>query len=111
MTQEDYLKHILELKKEHPEMEIKFCVDSNEISDSKYTYHQIFKVEISKWYEDMFGYFYTDKHNIVEDIKYNLFESDTVLTDTDQGKIAEDKYNNLPFVICVYTEAGWTINR
>jgi hypothetical protein len=51
-TQEEFLQEILDLKKANPEMDIHFCIDSDELGEYGWIVHKIIRVEISPWYRE-----------------------------------------------------------
>lgn len=104
-TQEQFLEEILQLKKEKPELEIHFCVDSDEILESGWTVHKITQVEISTWYQD-------DERILTEDGEIldhftDEIEGSEELTDDEVEKIINSRFEKeVKLAICVYTHAG-----
>lgn len=103
-TQEDFVKEILELKTKNPEMEIKFCVDSEDVLESGWTYHEIYNVEICPWFNDG-EEILTDENEIREHFDSEI--TDVRLSDEEVKKLIDEKYEKeVKDVICVFTEAG-----
>jgi hypothetical protein len=48
-TNRDYLKEVIKLMEENPEMEVKIFVDSYEVVDMSFTDHRITEVKICPW--------------------------------------------------------------
>jgi hypothetical protein len=105
-SQEDFLNEILKLKSENPELDIKFCVCSEQIYESGWTYHEISKVEVCPWYQEEEEIF-TSKGEIIERLTY-LIECemfDDEVTDYEINQIAEERYKSVKQAICVFTSA------
>jgi hypothetical protein len=102
-TQEQFLQEILELKTKNSEMEIHFCVDSDEILDTGWTAHKITKVEISPWfcYDERI---LTDEDEIKEHFE-NM--ADYELPEKEMEAHIESRYESeVKMAICVFTHAG-----
>ena len=105
-TQEEYLKEILELKAQHPEMDIHFCVDSDELCDSGWTAHRITGVEINPWWFDGGERIETDEDNIRDEME-NLIFIEEGMTDEECKKAVDEQYQKeVKEAFCVYTHAG-----
>ncbi len=104
-TQEEFLQEILDLKKQHPEADIHFCVDSDEILEYGWTAHKITRVEISPWWFDGGERIETDEDVIRDKMKNILFVDG--MTDEECKKAVDEQYQKeVKEAICVYTHAG-----
>jgi hypothetical protein len=102
IPQEQHLQHILDLKRENPEMEIHFCIDSDFINDYGWTDHQIVDVNIMPWYR-VGERISTDKNLIIE-MMYEGIPNE--ISDEDADAIVTRKYEKeVKQVICVFTIA------
>lgn len=102
--QEEYLLEILELKKQNPEMDIHFCIDSDQMLEEGWTAHKIGKVEISPWLEDG-EYILTEESEIRDHFECLL--SDECKNEAELEKAIDEKYDEeVKDAICVYTYAG-----
>ena len=101
--QEQFLQEILDLKKANPEMEIHFCVDSDEILETGWTAHKITKVEINPWYcED--ECILTDEDEIKEHFEKT---ADYELPENVMESHVNERYESeVKMAICVFTHAG-----
>lgn len=103
-TQEQFLREILELKTNNSEMEIHFCVDSDEILESGWTAHMITKVEVSPWYAEG-ERIYTDEDEIKEHFEDLLYDED--IGDSELESLVNEMYSQqVKEAICVFTHAG-----
>lgn len=103
-TQEQFLREILDLKSKNTEMEIHFCVDSDEILDFGWTAHKITKVEIKPWYCDD-ERILTDEDEIKEHFE-NMADY-TELPEKEKGRYVDLRYKaEVKNAICVFTHAG-----
>lgn len=91
IPQETWLERILDLKRKHPEMEIKFCADSEDMYQDGWTPHRIAEISICPWYEHEYR-IYTDEDEIKE-LLSGLYDSNMV----------EMIYEKIKKVICVLT--------
>lgn len=102
-TQEQFLQEILDLKSKNPEMEIHFCVDSDEILDIGWTAHIITKIEVSPWFCDD-ERILTDEYEIKEHFE-NM--ADYELPEKEIEAHVEARYESeVKMAICVFTHAG-----
>lgn len=105
-SQEDLLNEILKMKYLNPELDIKFCVGSEQVYESGWTYHEISRVEICPWYQEE-EMIFTDKGGIIqrfiELIECEIFDDD--VTDYEINQIAEERYKSVKQAICVFTSA------
>lgn len=95
MSQLDFVKEIVRLKKEFPSYEIIFFVASDEMADTVYTSHEIsgVLVEPVMKYGD---YIYIGGSNIRERLEYDGYDPDVI----------DSMYKELVnMTICVYTGA------
>lgn len=103
-TQEQFLQEALELKKQNPEMDIHFFVDSEQVLESGFTAHKIEKVEISPWFEDG-DQIILDEDQIKEHLECFLY--DEYENDVELAKAVDRKYDaEVKKAICIYTYAG-----
>jgi len=102
--QEEYLLEILELKKQNPEMDIHFCIDSDQMLEDGWTAHKIGKVEISPWLEDG-EMILTEESEIRDHFECLLY--DECKNEAELEKAIDEKYDEeVKDAICVYTYAG-----
>lgn len=102
MKQEQFLQQVLELKKQNPEMEIHLFVDSDEITDYRWSHHEICKVEISEWFH-AFNEIMTDEDMIRA---YLTEEADDGLSEEQLKVYVDSRYaEEVTMAICVYTRA------
>lgn len=103
-TQEEYLLEILDLKKQNPAMEIRFCIDSDQMLEDGWTAHKIGKVEISPWLED--GDEILTEESEIRD-HFECLLSDEYKNEAELEKAIDEKYDaEVTEAICVYTYAG-----
>jgi len=103
MTQETFLNRILDLKRANPEMEIHFCIDSEEINDAGWTDHKIVNVEIMPWYQE------GEEILVYRDHIFDHFTNSLPLDiPADEAvKIVEERFRNeVKYAICVFTSAA-----
>lgn len=104
-TQEQFLEEILNLKKERPDLDIHFCVDSEELVECSWTAHKIYSVSINSWYQDD-ERIYTDDGEIL-DLFADEIDNAENLTDEEIEKIIHERYDKeVKLAICVFTHAG-----
>lgn len=104
-TQKEYIEQVLDFKNKNPEMEIKLCVNSDEISDGNWTSHVIWKVEICKWYNGQDGRFYLGEEEIFERLEEEFYDGKA--TEEEIRKLVRGKYDKeAKSVICIFTEAS-----
>ena len=61
---------LTELIKENPDLEVKFLVASEEISECTFTLHKIDSVNISDWYYyKEYGKYFNDKNELADEIQ------------------------------------------
>jgi len=101
-TQQHHIQHILNLKQDNPELEIHFCIDSEEISDYQWTDHQISLVEILPWYrkdELILNYELAIKESMYSEISDDIpdEEADAIVNERYQKEVKQ--------AICVFTFA------
>lgn len=102
-TQEEFLEEILSLKKENPDYEIQFCIDSEQMLEFGWTAHKIGKVEVSPWWVSG-ETIYTDEEEILEQIEEKLYME---YPEEELNNAVKKLYNEeVKTAICVYTFAG-----
>ena len=105
-SQEEFLEQILHLKAEHPETEIKFCVDSSELCEDGFTAHKICRVEIKPFWYRNDEYIETDECSILDELEERVFE-DFEFGDERTKALAEMRYGEeVKYAICVFTCAA-----
>jgi len=104
MTQEEFLERALLLKKENPELEIRFCVNSEEVLEYGWTAHKISNVEICPWWFDGGERIYTDEDEIRDEMADLLCAEKS---DSDIIEAVDKMYSEqVKQGICVFTYAG-----
>lgn len=102
-TQQEFIHEILDLKMKNPDMEIHFCVDSEQTTDDRWTAHKIIEVKVNPWLVTK-EFILNDEIEIEEYFIDLLF--DPSLDDKEIERMAEIKYKNeVKQAICVYTDA------
>jgi len=102
IPQEQHLQHILDLKRDNPEMEIKFCVNSDEIYEYGFTVHQINDVRIMPWYQ--IGEKILNEEVFIMD--YFLSKIPMDISDDEAERLARIEYKKeVKNAICVFTQA------
>lgn len=101
--QEEFLQEVLELKKENPDAEIHFCIDSDEILEYVRTVHKITSVVLCPWFAN-------DERILtdVDEIKELFAEQGTdFMTDDEVNKLVAERYEKeVKTAICVFTHIG-----
>ena len=95
------LKEIITLKKEHPDFDVKFCVNVENMDDNcAWMEQKIDRVEICEWYlDDDRVYIDDDIVTYAEDMFY-----ETGMSDEDLEKlVASFMKENAATAICVFT--------
>jgi hypothetical protein len=103
-TQEQLLQEILNLKKEHPDLEIKICVSDDDLSDEGgWSLHKISTVKIETWFEAN-ERIYTDESYILDYLEEQVFDEYPDFSCKRIRGLAEMRYlEQVKEVICVYT--------
>ena len=106
-TQEEFLKFILQLKAENPEMEVKLCVDNSELcDDAGWTAHKIYRVEIAPFWYRNDERIETDVCTILDELEERVRE-DFGFSDVRTKALAEMRYaEEVKYAICVFTCAA-----
>lgn len=105
MKQEQYLEEVLNLKKEHPEYNIHFCIDSDELVDNGWTAHKVRKVEVSPWWFDGGERIGIDEEAIKDTMEGLVWKEG--MTDEQLSALVEEKYEReVEMAICIFTYAG-----
>jgi hypothetical protein len=102
-TQEEFLHEILGLKKENPEMEIHFCVDSDEVLEYGWTAHKITSVKTCPWFEDDENIL-TDEDEIKD--YFNERADENITEDEVECHIKFRYASEVKEAICIFTHAG-----
>ena len=110
-TQEQFLQEALELKKQNPEMDIHFCVDSDDVLEEySWTAHRIGKIEISPWFEDGDMILMDEdqiKEHLEELLSVEYENQDKYENHVELAKAVDRKYDaEVKKTICIYTYAG-----
>lgn len=104
-TQEQFLQDVLDLKKQRPELEIKFLVDSSHFDDDyRWMSQRIYNVKVESWFvtDDRI---LTDCSVILEFFEEQIAGEYPDFSDRRIEGLAEEMYNkaNIKDAICVYT--------
>ena len=105
-SQKEWLIELLEISDKNPDMEIHFCVDSDEILESGWTDHKIVSIETTPWFLND-ERIYTGEDEIKEFFEEYYYETEKNKTDEEIKNLVNEKYEKeVKEVICVYTQAN-----
>ena len=105
-SQRKWLQEIMNLSNKHPDHEIHFLVDSDEVLEYGWTDHKIIKVEIDDWFSDD-EKIYTGECEIKEHFEEYYYENNEDKSEEAIEKLVNEKYEKeVKEVICVYTQAN-----
>ena len=110
-SQREWLQEIMNLSNKHPDIEIHFCVDSDDILEFGWTDHKIVNVEIEAWWRDD-DRIYVGENEIKEYFAEYYYENNESKSEEEIEKLANEKYEKeAKEVICVYTSANYKSNN
>lgn len=93
-SQRDFLKELADLDEQNPDLDIRFCVGTEGLSDryGSWMSHEIFKIEVRPWHETWDGDIVTDPGEITD-------------------LIGEEAFAQVKNVICVFTDPAIALNN
>lgn len=103
-SQIDFINEIAALHAANPELEIHFCVDSDEVLEFGWTAHRVTGVKVGYWYTSG-ERIYTSEEEIKDCFAYEI-EDDLELESNEIERIVNNRFVDIPKAILVYTCAG-----
>lgn len=101
MEQIEFIQKIIDLKKQNPDMDIRFCIDSGDVLDiHRWSYHKIYHVEIRPWYQTG-EVIWTNEDDIRTAIADDLITNGY----TDDESLIDFGYDRCEKAICIFTES------
>ena len=103
-VQKERLEKLFNLIREHPELQVKFLVTSEEVSEDHYSIQRILSIELSPWFEDR-ETIKTDRDDIEASL-YEIIAEDECfprLNDDEIESRIKDKYQQMVSTVILVT--------